>query len=134
MLSSPPLYFTYANRYRTSFEGMGWEAEEGVEAGEEGWGGEAEPAVEELTLLGEGEGAGEGAGEEAEGEVEPLFAEELAEAASFCEEALEEEAWPQPARTARREREAARAPAAFRALPSFMLPPFTEVKQNIAND
>ena len=56
------------------------------------------------------------------------------ELAPFCEEALGEEAWPHPARAARREREAARPPAAFRAFPIFMLPPFTEVKQNIANE
>ena len=36
MLSNPPLYFMYANRYRTSFEGMGWgEGTEEAGAGEE---------------------------------------------------------------------------------------------------
>ena len=108
------------------------EAEVEEEVGETGVEG---LAAEGLPPPDEEEGAGEGE-EEAEGEVEAPaggkdgaeepFAEELVEAASFCEEALEDEAWPHPARTARREREAARPPAAFRALPSFMLPPFTE--------
>ena len=61
--------------------------------------------------------------------MEEIFlAGELVEAGSFCEGALDE-AWPQPARTARREREAARPPAALRALPSFMFPPLRKLSK-----
>ena len=41
------------------------------------------------------------------------------------------EAWPQPARTVNRAREAARAPATFNAFPAFTVSSLLEVKRNI---
>ena len=61
--------------------------------------------------------------------AEALFAGVLLELASFWEEGLGDEAWPQPASMTKRAREAARAPAAFNAFPAFIFPPFGKLKE-----
>ena len=101
-------------------EGADWKegAEEGVGEGvaalddeETGRGLEEEaPAVDGLT-------------------AEALFAGVLLELASFCEEDLGDEDWPQPANMTKRAREAARAPASFRVFPAFTVPPFWKLKE-----
>ena len=54
---------------------------------------------------------------------------EVLEVESFWLEGFED--WPQPARTAKRAREAARAPASFRVFPVFIFSSLLEVKRNI---
>ena len=78
------------------------------------------------------EDKGEEEEEWVEGEVwEALFAGVLLELASFWEEGLGDEVWPQPARTVNSAREAERAPATFNAFPAFMVSSLLEVKRNI---
>lgn len=63
-----------------------------------------------------------------EGEVwKVLFAGVLLELASFWEEGLGDEAWPQPASMTKRAMEAAMEPAIFRVFPVFIFPSLREV-------
>lgn len=138
MSSIPPLYFMYANRYRTSSDGMGWVEEGAVEAGieveEADWEvgaelpalAEAEEDEEEVAVGLEGEAAGADACRNA-GPWDAFFAGVELELTSFLEEALGDEACPQPASMAKRAREAVMEPAIFRVFPVFIFPSLREV-------
>ena len=64
-----------------------------------------------------------------EGEVREALLAGVPEGVSLLGEGFED--WPQPARTAKRAREATRAPASFRVFPVFIFSSLREVKRNI---
>ena len=87
---------------------------------------EAEEDEEEVAVGLEGEAAGADACRDA-GPWDAFFVGVGLEFTSFLEEALRDEACPQPASMAKRAREAAMEPAIFRVFPVFIFPSLREV-------